>query len=321
MSEVTESRTQRAGVAVEEPGAALTALGAKKPRSLWSNAWRQYKHHRLALAGTFVFIFFILATIFGPFLYGKSATGIDVAGAMAHPTWSHPMGTDALGHDEFARILWGGRVSIAVGIVAMLVSIILGTLIGAISGYFGSFVDSSLMRLTDLFLALPTLPLLLLVIYLFRDRMTASFGILFGTFILIVGIIGGLAWMPVARLVRAEFLRLKETDFVSAAHSIGANNGSIIFRHILPNSLSPVIVAATLQVGAAIITESTLSFLGLGFPPDVPTWGRLLYDAQDYIQIAPLLVIFPGVVIFLAVLSINYIGDGLRDAIDPQHTI
>lgn len=318
MSEVTESRVQAAAAGAL---AELGALTAKKPRSLWSNAWRQYRRHRLALAGTFVFLFFVVATIVGPFLWGKSATAIDVVNAMQPPSLEHPMGTDTLGHDVFARILWGGRVSISVGVVAMLVSITLGTLIGAVAGYFGRFIDSTLMRFTDLFLSLPTLPLLLLVTYLFRDRMTQTFGPLIGMFLLVVAIIGGLSWMPVARLVRAEFLSLKEKEFIEAAHCIGAGTTSIIFRHILPNSLSPVIVAATLGVGSAIITESTLSFLGLGFSPDTPTWGRLLYDAQDYIQIAPYLVLFPGLVIFLSVLSINYIGDGLRDAIDPQHTL
>lgn len=319
MSEVTESRASQAPAAGGV--AELPSFEVKKSRSLWSNAWRQYRHHTMALAGTFVFLFMVLATIFGPMLWDKSPTDIDVANAGAGISLAHPMGTDSLGHDEFARILWGGRVSIAVGVVAMLVTITLGTMIGAIAGYFGSFIDSSLMRLTDLFLALPTLPLLLLVIYLFRDTMTSRFGTLIGIFVLIVLIIGGLAWMPVARLVRAEFLSAKQKEYIEAAHCIGASTPSIIFRHILPNALSPVIVAATLTVGSAIITESTLSFLGLGFPPDVPTWGRLLYDAQDYIQIQPSLVIFPGAVIFLAVLSINYIGDGLRDAIDPQHTI
>ncbi|HET9016888.1 MAG TPA: ABC transporter permease [Thermomicrobiaceae bacterium] len=320
MSEVSDSRATTQAAPAEKLGE-LHGLGAKKPRSLWSNAWRQYRRHTMALGGTFVFIFLILFAVFGPAIYGKSTMAIDIAGAGQAPSLAHPMGTDALGHDELAQIMWGGRVSIAVGVVAMLVSISLGTLVGAVSGYFGGFLDSVLMRITDLFLALPTLPLLLLIIYLFRDSLTKALGTLFGIFILIVVVIGGLAWMPVARLVRGSFLSVKEMEFIQAARCIGANTNSLIFKHILPNTLSPVIVAATLGVGAAIITESTLSFLGLGFPPDTPTWGRLLYDAQDYIQIQPYLVLFPGIMIFLAVLSINYIGDGLRDAIDPQHTL
>jgi peptide/nickel transport system permease protein len=181
-------------------------------------------------------------------------------------------------------------------------------------------IDSVLMRITDMFISLPQLPLLLLTIYLFRDTLRGQFGPSLGPFILIVGLIGLLNWMPVARLVRAQFLSLKQKEFVEAAHAIGASRSSIIFKHIMPNVLGPVIVAATLAVGAAIITESTLSFLGLGFPPDVPTWGQLLLRAVDFMEIAPHMVIFPALMIFLSVLSINYVGDGLRDALDPRKT-
>jgi len=174
------------------------------------------------------------------------------------------------------------------------------------------------MRMTDMFISIPSLPLLLLITYLFQDRMKAMFGIELGMFLLIVLVIGGLNWMPVARLVRASFLSLKQKEFVEAAHCIGVGTGGIIFRHILPNTLSPVIVAATLGVAQAIITESALSFLGLGFPPDIPTWGRMLYDGINWIEFAPWMVLFPGGAIFLTVLSINYVGDGLRDALDPR---
>jgi peptide/nickel transport system permease protein len=200
----------------------------------------------------------------------------------------------------------------------MLVAIFLGTFIGAMAGFFGGIIDSLLMRLTDLFLSLPQLPLLLLLVYLFRDAMRAIAGPTWGIFILIVLVIGGLNWMSVARLVRANFLKLREMEFVSAAKSLGATPSRIILIHILPNVLGVIIVAATLTVGNAIITESTLSFLGLGFPPDVPTWGRMLFDAKDYLNQSPHMAIFPGLVIFLTVLSINYIGDGLRDAFDPK---
>jgi peptide/nickel transport system permease protein len=189
-----------------------------------------------------------------------------------------------------------------------------------LSGFFGGFLDSVLMRITDMFISLPQLPLLLLTIYLFRDSLRGRFGPSLGPFILIVALIGLLNWMPVARLVRAQFLSLKQKEFVEAAHAIGASRSSIIFKHIMPNVLGPVIVAATLAVGAAIITESTLSFLGLGFPPDVPTWGQLLLRAVDFMEIAPHMVIFPALMIFLSVLSINYVGDGLRDALDPRKT-
>ena len=318
MSETTEPRVQTPGRAQE-----VTALSqkAKKTRSLWSNALRQYRRHTLAMAGTIVLLIIVLAVLFGPMLWPKDPFAFSFAESYKGVSLSHPMGTDDLGHDTFARVMWGGRVSIAVGIVAMLVAIILGTLIGAVAGYFGGFIDSALMRLTDLFISLPELPLLLVVIYLFQDTMKNRFGILIGTFVLIVGIIGALRWMTVARLVRAEFLSVKEKEYIEAAHSIGVSTPSIIFKHILPNTLSPVIVAATLAVASAIITESTLSFLGLGFPPDIPTWGRLLNNANDFIQIAPHMVIFPGMAIFVTVLCINYVGDGLRDALDPRHTI
>jgi len=176
------------------------------------------------------------------------------------------------------------------------------------------------MRFTDLFLALPTLPLLLLVVYLFRDTMRAAFGPILGVFLIIVLVIGGLNWMPTARLVRAEFLSVKQKEFVEAARSMGASSPAIMVKHILPNVLSPVIVAASLGVGAAIIAESTLSFLGIGFEPDVPTWGRLLSESRDFLDIAWWMAVGPGMMIFLTVLSINFIGDGLRDALDPRKT-
>lgn len=228
------------------------------------------------------------------------------------------MGTDSLGQDQLARILQGGRVSLTVGLASMVVAIFLGTIVGAIAGFYGGIVDGILMRITDLFLALPQLPLLLLIVYLFRDSMKKIAGAELGVFILIVLLIGGLNWMSVARLVRGNFLKLRELEFVSAARAIGAKPARLIWIHLFPNVLSIIIVAATLAVGNAIITESTLSFLGLGFPPDVPTWGRMLFDAKDYLESSPHMAIFPGMAIFLTVLSINYIGDGLRDALDPK---
>lgn len=272
------------------------------------------------MAGSFVLLFLILAVLVGPFVWTKGTGNIDFANGLRAPAAAHPFGTDDLGRDLFARVLYGGRISLAVGIVAVIISITLGTTMGAVSGFFGGFVDSALMRFVDMMLSLPTLPLLLLVIYLFRDSMRDKFGLELGMFILIVGIIGLLSWMPVARLVRASFLSIKEKEFIEAAYCIGATRSSIIFKHILPNALGPVIVAATLGVGTAIITESSLSFLGLGFPPDVPTWGRLLFDNKDWMELAWWMVVFPGMAIFLAVLSINYVGDGLRDALDPHRT-
>ncbi|MEL6350719.1 MAG: ABC transporter permease [Cyanobacteria bacterium J06627_28] len=282
------------------------------------SAWTQFRRDRMAILGSLILIIIILAVIFGPLFYTASFSNIDFARALAKPSLLHPFGTNDRGQDQLARVLIGGRVSIAVAITAMLVSISFGTLVGMISGFCGGLIDNLLMRLTDLFLSLPQLPLLLLIIYLFRDRMRQAVGPELGVFLLIILVIGGLTWMSTARLVRAGFLATKEKDFVEAASSLGAHPIRIVWRHILPNVTGPVIVAATLGVGNAIITESTLSFLGIGFPPDVPTWGRMLFDAQNYIAVAPHLVIVPGLAILLTVLSVNYVGDGLRDALDTR---
>jgi peptide/nickel transport system permease protein len=294
-------------------------------RSLWNNAFRQFRHHKLAMAGMVIFVLFTAVVFIGPYIWQDEVNAPFEYDTGESPSISHPMGTDSLGQDIFARILYGGRISISVGLVAAFVAIILGTLVGAAAGYFGGLTDSILMRITDLFLSLPNLPLLLLITYLFKQSfMNVSEDITgsrnFGVFALIVLVIGLLAWMPAARLVRASFLSVKEKEFVEAAESVGATTQSLIFKHILPNVLSPIIVAATLGVGNAIITESALSFLGLGFPSDVPTWGAMLLGANNYLQIYPHEAIFPGAMIFLTVLAINYVGDGLRDALDPRKT-
>jgi peptide/nickel transport system permease protein len=295
----------------------------RQQRSLWNNAWRQFRHHRLAMAGLVVFTFFTIAVFTGPYIWPEEVNAPFAYDTGLTPSLDHPMGTDSLGQDILARILYGGRISISVGLVAAFVAISLGTLVGAMAGFFGGFTDSLLMRITDLFISLPQLPLLLLITYLFRETMQDFAENTFGSrnvgvFLLVVIVIGCLAWMPTARLVRASFLSVKEKEFVEAARSIGATRTNLINRHILPNVLSPIIVAATLEVGGAIITESALSFLGLGFPSDVPTWGQMLYQAKDYLELYPHEALFPGTLIFLTVLAINYMGDGLRDALDPR---
>jgi peptide/nickel transport system permease protein len=304
---------------VRAPTVAEAAL-RRPSRSLWSDAFRQFRRHQLAMFGVVTFSLLLLATLIGPLLYHQSSEAIDYSAGLLGPSAQHPFGTDDLGRDLLARALLGGRVSMAVGIVAVIIAISLGTVVGSVSGFFGGRIDSLLMRLTDLFLALPVLPLLLMVTYLFRDPMKHVLGAEVGIFVLIVGVIGALNWMHVARLVRAGSMSIKQKEFVEAARCVGASNGRLMAVHILPNTLSAVIVAATIGVGQAIITESALSFLGLGFPPDMPTWGRLLYDAQNFLDLAPHWAIFPGLLIFLTVLSINYIGDGLRDALDPRKT-
>ena len=283
--------------------------------------WRRFRRHRLAAASTVILAAMLLAVAFGPLLWRVPINDIDFTAHLEGPSWNHPLGTDDLGQDLLARMLYGGRISLAVGLAAMLVAVTVGTAIGAIAGMSRGSVDAGLMWLTDLFLSLPPLPLLLLVIYLFRDSLKQLVGPELGTFILIVVVIGGFRWMQVARLVRAQFLSLREKEFVEAARALGMSSLRLVVRHILPNSLGPIIVAGTIDVAAAIIAESTLSFLGLGFPPDIPTWGRLLFDAKDYLDIAPHWALFAGGAIFLTVLSINFIGDGLRDALDPRASV
>jgi peptide/nickel transport system permease protein len=290
-------------------------------RSLGSEAWRRFRKHRLATFGAAVLVVIAVAVAVGPLVYRVPIDDIDFKAKLKGPSWAHPLGTDDLGQDLLARMLYGGRISLAVGVAAMLISITVGTLIGAMAGQMGGSTDNVLMRITDLFLSLPTLPLLLLLVYLFRDALKKTLGAEMGVFVLVVVVIGGLRWMAVARLVRAQFLSLREKEFVEAARSLGARPLRQVVRHILPNAIGPVIVAGTIDVAAAIIAESSLSFLGLGFPPDIPSWGRILFDAKDNLDFAPHWAVFAGTAIFLTVLSINYIGDGLRDALDPRRVL
>lgn len=286
-------------------------------RSQWADVWDQFKTHRGAVIGMAFFVFICLAVVLGPFLWTLDSNFIDIRSKNQGPSFAHPMGTDQLGRDTFASVLQGGQVSLAVGVVAMALALFLGTLVGVVSGYFKR-LDGPLMRLTDLFLALPILPLLLVIIMLFRDTLRGLFGPETGIFILIVFVIGITSWMNTARIVRGDVLALKEQEFVLAARSIGTPSRRMIIRHILPNVLSPIMVSATLGIANAIITESALSFLGLGFPSDFPTWGRLLFDSTNFMTLNPERVIWPGLAISLTVLSVNYMGDGLRDALDPR---
>jgi peptide/nickel transport system permease protein len=301
--------------------AALPLTARPAGRSLWGETFYRFRRHRLATFGAMVLLFLVVASLAGPFVYRVPINEIDFKAKLRGPAWAHPLGTDDLGQDLLARMLYGGRISLAVGIAAMLIGIVIGVSVGAVSGNFGGTTDHVLMRLTDLFIALPQLPLLLLIIYLFRDALKKVLGPEIGVFVMIVAVVGGLRWMPVARLVRAQFLSLREKEFVEAARGLGAPTLRQVVRHVLPNALGPVIVAGTIDVAAAIIAESSLSFLGLGFPPDIPTWGRILYDAKDNLDFAPHWALFPGIAIFLTVLSINYIGDGLRDALDPRKVL
>ena len=304
------------------------------PRSQWADIWDQFKRHRGAMWGGAIFLCIILMTIAGPWIYWNDPkfvpTGRDflelrdtrpIYVALWEPSakvsWAYPLGTDNLGRDTLGRLLAGGRVSLAVGLAAMLLSVFVGTLIGVLAGFFRA-LDGILMRFTDLFLALPLLPLLLVAVLLFRDRLSGLFGPEGGTFLLIVVLVGATSWMQTARIVRGDVLALKEREFVLAARSIGTSPPKMITRHLLPNVMSPIMVSATLGIATAIITESALSFLGFGFPPDFPTWGKLLFDAVDRMELYPERVLWPGLMISLIVLSVNYIGDGIRDALDPR---
>jgi len=302
---------------IEQQTGPQTPGSGSEHRSLRQDVWRQFKKHKGAMVGLVLLGLIVFATVFGPVLYGVDPYAVDTSNTNAAPTSDHILGTDNLGRDVLARVLVGGRISLAVGFAAMIFGTILGTAIGILSGFFRK-LDGPLMRFTDLFLALPILPLLLVVIMLWREPLKVAFGEELGIFILVVFIIGVTSWMQTARVVRGDVLSIKEEEFVLAANSIGTRRRNVIMRHVLPNTLSPVMVSAALGVAVAIITESALSFLGLGFPASFPTWGRLLFDGNDYLQLSPLRAIIPGLLISLTVMSVNYIGDGLRDALDPK---
>src|SRR3954469_22562648 len=301
--------------------AAPAVAPRKRAFSPGRDALRRFLRHRLAGVSVVVLALLAFAILIGPWLWRGPINEIDFTARLATPSWDHPFGTDELGQDLLARMIYGGRISLAVGFAAMAVGLFAGIIIGSIAGISKGPIDAALMWLTDLFLSLPQLPLLLLVIYLFREQLKAMFGPEGGVFVLIVLVIGCFGWMQVARLVRAQFFSLREKEFVEAARALGAATARVVWRHILPNALGPVIVAGTINVAGAIIAESTLSFLGLGFPPDIPTWGRLLFDSKDHLDIAAHWALFPGGAIFVAVMAINFVGDGLRDALDPRRVL
>jgi peptide/nickel transport system permease protein len=290
-----------------------------RPESALRAIWAQFRTHKGALFGLIVLGLLVLFIVVGPLFWHPEKLTVAQAIRVKNqgPSLRFPLGTDQIGRDMLSRMMAAGKVSLTVGFVAMSIAMVVGTTVGIAAGYFKR-LDGPLMRLTDLFLALPLVPLLLVMVMLFRDRIASVIGPELGAFMLIVTAIGVTSWMQAARIVRGEVLALKEREYVLAARSIGVRPLRLILRHILPNVVSPVMVAATLGIADAIITESVLSFLGLGFPPDFPTWGRLLYDGLQYMQLYPERVVWPGLAISLTVLSVNYIGDGLRDALDPR---
>jgi len=292
------------------------AQAAQRQDTLYSIAWRHFRKHKPALAGTFVLTLLVLGAIVIPIVTNYDPGKTHMLDKYLSPSLEHPMGTDGLGRDLLVRAMDGGRISLLIGLSAMLLAVIFGTLVGAMAGFYGGMVDNSLMRCADIMLTLPTLFVAILLTQLLRAGVIPflSAGIM-----PIVLVIAATAWMGVSRLVRAAYLSIKQKEFIEAARCAGAKNWRIIIRHILPNAMSPIIVAATLRIGAAIITESGLSYLGFGVQPPTPSWGNMLNNAQSELDYAPWTALFPGLFIFLTVISVNYIGDGLRDALDPHH--
>lgn len=294
-----------------------TSAAPAQATPLWLFFARRFIRHRMAVVGAVMVAVITLLIAAAPLTARYSPTAINLRERLQPPSWQHWMGTDELGRDMWARVIYGGRISLTVGLLAMGIAVALGAVIGLTAGFYGGWVDNLLMRLTDVFLSLPRLlVLILLTTYL---RAADLPGLQPGTFGPIAFVIGLLSWMSVARLVRASTLELKERDFIAAARALGGSDWRIMLAHILPNVASPIIVAATLGLAGAIISESGLSYLGFGVQPPTPTWGNMLRNAQSQMLIAPWTAIFPGLMIFLVVIAINYLGDGLRDALDPRH--
>jgi peptide/nickel transport system permease protein len=287
-----------------------------RQESMLAMAWRRLQEHKPAMMSLLIVAVVVVGCVCAPLVLGYDPYYAPVELRRQAPSLAHLFGTDELGRDLMMRIWVGGRVSLAIGISAMLISILIGTVIGAVAGFYGGWIDNLLMRFTDFMLTIPTLFILLLAAQLLRSMNVPEIS---GGPLPIIIVIGALSWMGAARLVRGQFLSLKAKEFVDAARAVGARNNRIMWRHILPNAASPIIVAATLRVSNAIITESTLSFLGFGIQPPMPTWGNMLKNAQSQMASAPWIAIFPGLMIFVTVVAINYIGDGLRDALDPRH--
>ena len=283
------------------------------PKGYWTGVWRRFRKHRLAMAGLVLLLLLAFACWLGPVVIPFQFDDLDLDHTRALFSWQHPLGTDELGQDTLVRLLYAGRVSMTVGVAAATVGVLVGALVGALAGYYGRTLDGFLMRLADMMLSVPVLMLIMVLSTFLKDR--AFPGGQIGIIVFILGLTG---WMTVSRLVRAEFLSLREQEFIDAARACGLNDAQIILRHCIPNALAPIFVAATLGVADAIMMESALSFLGFGIQPPVPTWGNMLTNAQQYMIDTPWLAIYPGVLIFLTTVSVNYVGDGLRDALDPK---
>ncbi|WP_343715583.1 ABC transporter permease [Inquilinus sp.] len=294
---------------IEAVDQAATATAEPGHRGYWAQAVRRFLRHRPAVGGLVFLLLLAGAVIVAPTIlpYAYDDQDFELIGAPGEMTAAHWLGTDELGRDALTRLAYGGRVSLAVGLASAIIATGLGTLVGALAGFYRGIVDSLLMRFTDVMLSIPPLPLVLLLSGLLRPTVP-----------LLVAIIGALIWMGTGRLVRSQFLALREREFVEAARALGARGPRLMLRHILPNAIGPITVSATLAVGSSIMLESALSFLGFGVQPPVPTWGNLLNTASPWLSTAPWLAIPPGLCIFCTVLAVNFVGDGLRDAMEPR---
>ncbi|MGI6663057.1 MAG: oligopeptide ABC transporter permease [Bacillota bacterium] len=278
-----------------------------EPESYGKMVWRRFRKHKLAMVGLYILLFMYALAIFAPLLATQSYEAVDPPNKLKPPSMEHFMGTDHIGRDVFSRVIWGSRISLSVGFVAAAVAVALGVLIGSTAAYFGGRVDDMLMRFTEIIMAFPTFFLLLTIVSIVERSI---FNIML--------VIGLTSWPSLARMVRGQILSLREQEFTEAARALGATDARIIFRHILPNAMAPVIVSTTMRIGGAILSESSLSFLGLGVPEPYPSWGSILNAGRTYLLQAPWITTFPGIFIFLTVLAFNYVGDGLRDALDPR---
>lgn len=287
----------------------LNVVSVSPPQTYWRRVAKRFMQRPLAVAGAVFLLLMGCAVVIGPMLspYTYDYQDFELLGMPGPMSSAHWLGTDELGRDALTRLLYGGRVSLAVGLAGALIATVLGTLVGSYAGFYRGIIDTLLMRLTDVMMSIPTLPLVLLLSGLFRPSPQ-----------LLVAIVGALIWMGTARLVRSQFLALRGREYVEAARALGAGGMRLMFRHILPNAIGPITVAATLAVGSAIMLESALSFLGFGIQPPVPTWGNLLNSASSWLSMAPWLAIPPGICILLTVLAVNFLGDGLRDAMEPR---
>jgi peptide/nickel transport system permease protein len=279
----------------------------------WSQVWRRFKKHKLAVASLITLGLLVLAAWIGPLVIPYGFDDLDLNHTKEAFSWAHPLGTDELGQDTLVRLLYAGRVSLTVGLFAAIFGVVIGSVVGALAGFYGKLVDGILMRIADIMLAVPVLMLIMVLSTYFKDKPIPGGQI--GIIVMILGITG---WMGVSRLVRGEFLSLREQEFIEAARAVGMEDSGIITRHLLPNAMAPIFVSATLGVADAIMMESALSFLGFGIQPPVPTWGNMLTNAQQYMIDTPWLAVYPGLLIFLTIVSVNYVGDGLRDALDPK---